>query len=127
MKKTLTLLFVLSLISSTTLAANSYGTSLKNAVKQDFAAVKTDIKTSAKEVKTAVKNDIANERQAQATTAAAKKAEKIKQIDAKLAELNKEMTSVKADKTITETERVLKIKTLQRQIDFYNNQKKALQ
>ena len=51
----------------------------------------------------------------------------MKQINGKLDELNKEMTAVKADKNITETERTLKVRTLQRQIDFYNNQKKALQ
>ncbi len=138
MKKIFTLLFALSLITNASLAATSYGTSLKNAVKQDFAAAKSDIKTTAKDVKTAVKKDISdtktavkkdieNEKKAQASTAAAKKAEKIKQIDSKLTSLNKEMASVKADKNITETERTLKTRTLQRQIDFYNNQKKALQ
>lgn len=127
MKKILTLFMAMTIATSVTFAANNFGNTLKNAVKQDIANTKSAVKTTAKDVKTAVKKDIENEKQAQATTAAAKKAEKIKQIDTKLAELNKELTSTKNDKNITETERTLKTKTLQRQIDFYNNQKKALQ
>ena len=126
MKKILTIALMMTMATSVTFAANSFGSAVKNAVKQDIANTKSAVKTTAKDVKTAVKKDIANEKQAQATTAAAKKAEKTKQIDAKLAELNKEMAATKADKNITETERVLKVRTLQRQIDFYNNQKKAL-
>lgn len=126
MKKIFTIALMMTMATSVTFAANSFGSAMKNAVKQDIANTKSMVKTTAKDVKTAVKQDIANEKQAQASTAAAKKAEKIKQIDSKLAELNKEMTATKADKNITETERVLKTKTLQRQIDFYNNQKKAL-
>ena len=108
-------------------ASNSFGSAVKNAVKQDIRNTKSAVKSDIKAVKTSVKQDIANEKQAQANTAAAKKAEKIKQIDSKLAELNKEMKTVKEDKNITETERTLKVRTLQRQINFYNNQKKALQ
>ena len=105
MKKILTLLLLISMSTSISLAASSFGSTVKNAVKQD----------------------IVNQKQAQTNTAAAKKEEKIKQIDTKLSDLNKELSSVKNDKSITETERTLKTKTLQRQIDFYNNQKKALQ
>ena len=125
MKKILTTVLLLSVMTGVSFAGT--GTALKNAIKQDIRNVKTDVKTTARDVKTAVKQDINNERQAQATTAQAKKAEKIKQIDNKLTALNKEMTSVKNDKNITETERVLKVKTLQRQINLYQQQKKALQ
>ena len=126
MKKILTLFFAITLISSASFAGNSFGSAVKNAVKQDIANTKSAVKSTVKDTKTAVKQDIANQKQAQQTTAAAKKAEKIKQIDSKLEELNKEINSIKEDKTITETERTLRVKTIQRQIDFYNNQKKAL-
>ena len=125
MKKILALFFTLSLMTSMSLAANSFGSAVKNAVKQDVANTKSAIKADAASVKKAVKQDIANTKQAQTSTAAAKKAEKIKQIDSKLAELNKEMAATKADKNITETERTLKARTLQRQIDFYNSQKNS--
>ena len=126
MKKILVLFFALTVMTNVSMAANSFGSAVKSAVKQDIANTKSAVKSDANSVKNAVKQDIANQKQAQTNTAAAKKAEKIKQIDSKLDELNKEMTSVKADKNITETERTLKVRTLQRQIDFYNNQKKAL-
>ena len=124
MKKILTTVLLLSVMRWTSFAAT---TSLKSAIKQDFQNMKTDVKTTTKDVKTAVKQDIANEKQAHENTAKAKKAEKIKMINVKLEELNKEMTLVKNDKTITETERTLKIRTLQRQINLYEQQKKALQ
>lgn len=146
MKKILTTVLLLSVMTCTSFAAT---TSLKSAIKQDFQNMKTDVKTTAKDVKTsvkqdiqttktevktttkdvktAVKQDIANEKQAHENTAKAKKAEKIKMIDVKLNELNQEMTLVKNNKTITETERTLKIRTLQRQINLYQQQKKALQ
>ena len=127
MKKALTLILTMTLMTGFSFASNSFGSAVKNAVKQDIRNTKSAVKSDIKAVKTSVKQDIANEKQAQANTAAAKKAEKIKQINSKLAELNKEMKTVKEDKNITETERTLKVRTLQRQIDFYNNQKKALQ
>ncbi|MBQ8475876.1 hypothetical protein IJ531_02325, partial [bacterium] len=103
------------------------GSAVKSAVKQDIANTKSSVKSTVSDVKSAAKQDIQNKANAQTSTAAAKKAEKLKQINSKLDELNKELTTVKNDKNITETERTLKTKTLQRQIDFYNNQKKALQ
>ena len=127
MKKILTLLLLISMSTSISLAASSFGSTVKNAVKQDIVNTKSAVKSDVNTVKNAVKQDIVNQKQAQTNTAAAKKEEKIKQIDTKLSDLNKELSSVKNDKSITETERTLKTKTLQRQIDFYNNQKKALQ
>ena len=124
MKKILTTVLLLSVMSCTSFAAT---TSLKSAIKQDFQNMKTDVKTTTQDVKTAVKQDIANEKQAHENTAKEKKAEKIKMINVKLEESNKEMALVKNDKTITETERTLKIRTLQRQINLYEQQKKALQ
>ena len=127
MKKTLTLFFMMALMTGLSFGASSFTKDLKSAIKSDINATKSAVKSDINTTKNAVKQDIANQKQEQKTTATAKKAEKIKQIDTKLAELNKEMKATKEDKEITETERVLKVRTLQRQIDFYNNQKKALQ
>ena len=127
MKKILTIALVLTISTSLSYAANSFSSSLKSAVKQDIANTKSAVKSDVNSVKSAVKQDIENQKKAQESTAAAKRAEKIAQINSKLDELNKELKAAKTDKTITETERVLKVRTIQRQIEFYNNQKKALQ
>lgn len=119
MKRILTLAMVLALSGSMTFAATNFGASVKNAVKQDIKNTRTDIKKS-------VQQDIDNKKQEQTAASTAKKQEKIKQIDAKLKELNKEMATVKNDKKITETERTLKTRSIQRQIDFYTKQKAAL-
>ena len=127
MKKALTIFLTMTLMTGLSFASDSFGSAFKSAVKQDISNVKSAVKSDVNATKSAVKQDIENQKQEQKTTAATKKAEKIKQIDSKLEELNKELASVKSDKNITETERTLKVRTLQRQIDFYNNQKKALE
>ena len=120
MKKVLAVATLMAMTVSASFAATSFGNSFKNAVKQDIQNTKSDLKE-------AVKQDMQAKTQARTSASQAKKAEKIKQIDAKLAELNKELTVVKNDKKITETERVLKMRPIQRQIDFYTRQKQALQ
>ncbi len=126
MKKILTALMVLSLSTSMTLAASTYGTNLKNAIKKDYQQTKSNIKQENDALKNSIKQDMQKKQDAKNAQAAAKKQEKIKQIDNKLNELNAEMKRVKADKTITETERTLKTSSLQRQINMYNKQKAAL-
>ena len=120
MKKVLAVAAIIAMTTSMSFAATSFGNSFKNAVKQDIQNTKSDLKE-------AVKKDMEAKTQAKTSASQAKKAEKIKQIDAKLAELNKELATVKNDKKITETERVLKMRPIQRQIDFYTRQKQALQ
>lgn len=116
MKKIFLTLMALSLCTSISFAATTYGTNVKNAIKQDI-----------QQTKASVKKDIQTKQDANNAQATAKKQEKIKQIDTKLNELNAEMKKVKADKTITETERTLKTTSLQRQINMYTKQKQALQ
>ena len=121
MKKILTIAMVLILSTSTSFAATSFAASLKNAIKTDYRNTKASFKS-------AIKSDINNAKKENEQAAAAKKAEKLKQINAKLDELNKEMNTVKNMKYgITESERTLRINILQRQINFYNKQKAALQ
>ncbi len=115
MKKIFTLLTILALTTSV-----SFANSFTNAVKTDFRNAKNDVKS-------AVKADVNNAKQQHNNAAAAKKAEKLKQINSKLEELNKEYNTVKNQKYgITESERSLRLNVLQRQIDFYNKQKAAL-
>lgn len=103
-------------ISTSASYAASFWSSIKNAFRQDVKATKQAIKT-----------DINNSKNAQAQAAAARKKESIKEINNQLSVLNKEMKTVKNDKNITETERVIRTRALQKQIDFYNNRKKELQ
>lgn len=127
MKKLLVLSAVIALSTTITFAATTnLKSSFKNAIKQDIQSVKNDVNSQNKALKEAVKKDIQNSANAKTSAAQAKKAEKIKQIDSKLTSLNKELASVKANKQITETERTLRVNSLERQIRFYNEQKKAL-
>ena len=129
MKKLLTLSILLAMTTGASFAA-SYFDSVKNAAKQDIQTVKAQAKADRAAAKEAFKKDIENKinasTEAQTKEAKAKKAEKIKQIDKKLTELNKQLTTIKNDKNITETERTIKTRSVQRQIEFYNKHKAAL-
>ena len=115
MKKLLTLIMVLAVTSSA-----SYGASFWSSVRDAF-------KRDVKETKQAIRADIENSKKEQAAEAAARKKAALQEVNDKLTALNKDMRAVKADKNITETERTIKIKLLQKQIDFANKQKKEIQ
>ena len=115
MKKLLALIMIFAVTSSASYAA-SFWQELKNSFKKDVNATKQAIKT-----------DINNTKKEQAAERAAQKKASLKEVNDKLTALNKEMKTVKADKNITETERTIKIKLLQKQIDFYKKEKQDIQ
>ena len=119
MKKLLTLIMVLAITSSATYAS-SFWKELKNSFRQDVKATKQAIRAD-------IENSKKEQEQAQATAAATRKREALKEVNTNLYNLNKEMRTVKADKNISETERVIKVRILQKQIDFCNKQKKDIQ
>ena len=51
---------------------------------------------------------------------------KIKELDAKVKSLEKELKAVKNNKNMTNTEKTIKSRALERQINFYNKQLEAL-
>ena len=119
MKKLLTLIMVLAVTSSATYAS-SFWKDLRNSFKQDVKATKQAIRADIE------KSKIEQEK-AQAQEKATRKREALKEVNTNLYNLNKEMRTVKADKNISETERVIKVRILQKQIDFCNKQKKDIQ
>lgn len=114
--KKLLVLFMALVISSSASYASSFWKSFKNAVKQDARATRQAIKT-----------DINNSKKEQAEITAARKKESLKEVNNNINSLNKEMVAVKNDKNISETERTIKVRLLQKQINFYNKQKKEIQ
>ena len=119
MKKLLTLIMVLAVTSSATYAS-SFWKDLRNSFKQDVKATKQAIRADIE------KSKIEQEK-AEAQEKATRKREALKEVNTNLYNLNKEMRTVKADKNISETERVIKVRLLQKQIDFCNKQKKDIQ
>ena len=115
MKKLFALIMILAVTSSA-----SYASSF-------WKDVKTSFKKDVKATKQAIKTDIENSKKERAAEKAANKNASLKEVNDKLTELNKEMKAVKADKNITETQRTIEIKLLQKQIDFYKKQKQEIQ
>lgn len=119
MKKLITLIMVLAVSSSATYAS-SFWKDLRNSFRQDVKATKQAIRAD-------IENAKAEQEKAQAQEKAAKKKASLKEVNDRKTALNKEMKEVKSDKNISETERTIKVKLLQRQIDFANKQIKDIQ
>ncbi len=119
MKKLLTLIMVL-VVSSSATYASSFWKDLRNSFRQDVKATKQAIRAD-------IENAKAEQEKAQAQEKAAKKKASLKEVNDRKTALNKEMKEVKSDKNISETERTIKVKLLQKQIDFCNKQKKDIQ
>jgi len=115
MKKIFSILMLMTLTCSVSFGANAY----TNAIKQDIKNTKNDIKS-------AVKQDVQTKVQASTNTATVKREEKIKQLDKTINGLNDELLRIKNDNTLTQTEKTLKSKGIEHQINFYKKQKAAL-
>ena len=103
-------------VSSSATYASSFWKDLKNSFRQDVKATKQ-----------AVRADIENAKKEQAAEAAANKKAALKEVNDRKIALYKEMREVKADKNISETERTIKVRLIQKQIDFANKQIKDIQ
>ncbi len=119
MKKLLTLIMVLAVSSSATYAS-SFWKDLRNSFRQDVKATKQAIRAD-------IEKSMIEQEKAQAQEKAAKKKASLKEVNDRKTALNKEMKEVKSDKNISETERTIKVKLLQKQIDFANKQIKDIQ
>ena len=119
MKKLLTLIMVLAVTSSASYAS-SFWKDVKNSFRQDIKATKQAVRTD-------IENAKKEQEKTQAAETAARKKASLKEVNDRLTALNKEMKEVKADKNISETERTIKVKLLQKQIDFANKQIKDIQ
>ncbi len=119
MKKLLTLIMILDVSSSAT-----YASSFWKDVKKSF---RQDIKATKQAVRADIKNSREEQKKAYAAEIAANKQKSLKEVNDRKAALNKEMKAVKADKTISETERTIKVNLLQKQINFANKQIKDIQ
>lgn len=117
MKNVLAILLALVLTTSVSFAATTTGTNLKNAIKQDVEAAKK-----------AVKSDIekANkEKEAQNKAANKEKKAKLKEqrdsqistVDSQINEKKQQLNTVKKSTTMTQTEKTIKTRAYERQIE----------
>ena len=130
MKKILTLGVVLALSTTISFAAGEYTKAFKDAVKKDIAATKQEAKNYNASIKESIKKDIEAKQKAQEesklNTIKQKKAERLKEINSKIADLNKQKATIQSSKDMTYTEKTIKIKAINRQLEYLNKQKDAL-
>ncbi len=119
MKKLIALLTISTLATSMVIGAENEWASFKNAVKKD-------IQSTNQSLKDAVKKDIEANKNAQENAVKAKKAEKINEVNKKIADLNKELATIKNSKDLTYTEKAFKTRAIEKQLEYYNKQKADL-
>ncbi len=119
MKKLFALLTISTLATSMVFGASNEWTNFKNNVKKDIQATNASLKD-------AVQKDIEASKKAQQDAITAKKTEKINEINKKIADLNKELETIKNAKDMTYTEKSFKTRAIEKQLEYYNNQKADL-
>lgn len=123
MKKYLGLALALCLSVSSVFAASEFGNAFKNAVKSDLNAVKE----AAKQDVAAKKNEAAKQKQAQNKAKKAeiekKRAEQLKPIEAEIKEKQRLIKQTNNDKTLLQTQKTIRIRTYERQLETLNTRK----
>lgn len=119
MKKLMALLTIATLSATIAYGATNEWTTFKNNVKKDIQNTNASLKE-------AVKKDVEANKKAKEDAIKAKKTEKINEINKKIAELNKELATVKNAKDMTYTEKTIKTRAIEKQLEYYNNQKADL-
>ena len=122
MKKYLVLMLALSVGIGSSFAA-SFGDSLKNAVKSDLNNVKSAVQQDIKNQQQEAKKQKQAQNKAKIDSINKERKEKLAPVETEIKAKEAQIKSTKNDKTITETERTIRLNTYQRQLNSLNNKK----
>lgn len=122
MKKYLVLMLALSVGIGSSFAA-SFGDSLKNAVKSDLNNVKSAVQQDIKNQQQEARKQKAAQNKAKIDSINKERKEKLAPVETEIKAKEAQIKSTKNDKTITETERTIRLNTYQRQLNSLNNKK----
>ena len=121
--KKLSILLIAFLLTLSASYAAGFGDSLKNAVKSDLNAVKDSVKQDIKNQADAKKEQRMEQTKAKQSEIIKERDNKINAINKDLRTKEKELQAIQNDKTMTQTEKTLKSKALERQINNLKNTK----
>ena len=122
MKKYLVLMLALSVGIGSSFAA-SFGDSLKNADKSDLNSVKSAVQQDVKNQQQEARKQKAAQNKAKIDSINKERKEKLAPVETEIKAKEAQIKSTKNDKTITETERTIRLNTYQRQLNSLNNKK----
>ena len=122
MKKYLVLMLMLSVGVGASFAA-SFGDSLKNAIKSDLNSVKSAVQQDVKNQQQEAQKQKAAQNKAKIDSINKERKEKLPPIETEIKAKEAQIKSTKNDKTITETERIIRLNAYQRQLNNLNNKK----
>ena len=103
--------------------AASFGDSLKNAVKSDLNNVKSAVQQDVKNQQQEARKQKAAQNKAKIDSINKERKEKLAPVETEIKAKEAQIKSTKNDKTITETERTIRLNTYQRQLNSLNNKK----
>lgn len=126
MKKFLVLALALSFTFSATHAATTFGDALKNAVKSDIDAVKNAVKTDITNKASQAKTQSAETKKAKKAEIEAKRNAQLAPILKQIEEKEAALKNAKNDKTLSETQKTIKTRTYQRQLEVLKTKKDSI-
>lgn len=122
MKKFSVLTMMLALTVTSAYAAN-FGDSLKNAVKNDVKSVKQAVKQDLKNQRTEAQNQRAKQTAEKRNAVIKERDQKINAINEEIKAKEKEIKDVEQNKSMTQTEKTLKLKAYNRQLEGLKSKK----
>ena len=123
MKKYLGLALALCLSVSSVFAASEFGNAFKNAVKSDLNAVKEAAKQDVAAKKQAATAQKQAQNKAKKNEIEKKRAEQLKPIEAEIKEKQQLIKQTNNDKTLLQTQKTIRIRTYERQLESLNTRK----
>ncbi len=123
MKKYLGLALALCLSLSSVYAASSFGDAFKSAVKSDLNAVKEAAKQDVAAQKEAAQKQKQAQNSAKKAEIEKQRKEQLKPIETEIKEVEKNIKSVNNDKTMLQTQKTIKLRVYERQLQSLNTRK----
>ena len=123
MKKYLGLALALCLSVSSVFAASEFGNAFKNAVKSDLNAVKEAAKQDVATQKAAAQKQKQAQNASKKAQIEKERKEQLKPIEAEIKEVENNIKTVNNDKTMLQTQKIIKVRAYERQLQSLNTRK----
>ena len=123
MKRCLGLALALCLSVSSVFAASSFGSAFKNAVKSDINAVKDAAKQDIQAQKAAAQKQKQEQNKAKKNEIEKERKEALAPVEADIKAVDKNIKDVNNDKTMLQTQKTIKLRAYERQLQSLNTRK----
>lgn len=123
MKKYLGLALALCMSVSSVFAATSFGSAFKDAVKSDLNAVKNAAKQDIQAQKEAAQKQRQEQNKAKKSEIEKQRKEALAPVESEIDKVEKNIKEVNSDKTMLQTQKTIKLRAYERQLQSLNTRK----